>query len=88
VGRDHLKNGRVEQSNFNNYRVLRMNEAPTIEVHLVRNLEPPGGSAAGTSITGRPRQRGFAATEGGSGSCAAAQPVRQIPKVSSDTNVQ
>jgi len=47
-----LKNGRVEQSNFNNYRVLRMNEAPTIEVHLVRNLEAPGGiGEPGTSIT-------------------------------------
>jgi CO/xanthine dehydrogenase Mo-binding subunit len=38
-----LKNGRVEQSNFNNYRVVRMNEAPPIEVHLVRNNEPLGG---------------------------------------------
>src|SRR3989440_520056 len=48
-----LKNGRVEQSNFNNYRVLRMNEAPTIEVHLVRNLEAPGGiGEPGTSVTG------------------------------------
>jgi isoquinoline 1-oxidoreductase subunit beta len=47
-----LKNGRVEQSNFHNYRVVRMNEAPTIEVHLVRNLEAPGGiGEPGTSIT-------------------------------------
>jgi isoquinoline 1-oxidoreductase subunit beta len=47
-----LKNGRVEQSNFNNYRVLRMNEAPPIDVHLVRNLEAPGGiGEPGTSIT-------------------------------------
>jgi isoquinoline 1-oxidoreductase beta subunit len=38
-----LKNGRVEQSNFNDYRVLRMNEAPAIEVHLIRNNERPGG---------------------------------------------
>ena len=48
-----LKDGRVEQSNFHNYRVLRMNETPTIEVHLVRNLEAPGGlGEPGTSITG------------------------------------
>ncbi|HEV2749985.1 MAG TPA: xanthine dehydrogenase family protein molybdopterin-binding subunit [Gemmatimonadales bacterium] len=48
-----LKGGRVEQSNFHNYRVVRMNEAPTIEVHLVRNLEAPGGiGEPGTSITG------------------------------------
>jgi isoquinoline 1-oxidoreductase subunit beta len=52
VGRGTLKNGRVEQSNFHNYRVLRMNEAPTIEVHLVRNLEAPGGlGEPGTSVT-------------------------------------
>jgi CO/xanthine dehydrogenase Mo-binding subunit len=47
-----LKNGRVEQSNFNNYRTLRMNETPTIEVHLVRNGEAPGGiGEPGTAVT-------------------------------------
>jgi isoquinoline 1-oxidoreductase beta subunit len=38
-----LKNGRVQQSNFSDYRMLRMNESPAIEVHLVRNTEKPGG---------------------------------------------
>jgi len=38
-----LKNGRVEQSNFDNYKMLRMNEAPTIEVHIVESREAPGG---------------------------------------------
>ena len=47
-----LKNGRVEQSNFNNYRVLRLNETPPIEVHLIRNDEKPGGiGELGTAIT-------------------------------------
>ena len=47
-----LKNGRVEQSNFNNYRVLRINETPAIEVHLVRNGEKPGGiGEPGTAVT-------------------------------------
>ena len=38
-----IKDGRVEQSNFHDYQVLRMNEAPLIETHLVRNTEKPGG---------------------------------------------
>jgi isoquinoline 1-oxidoreductase subunit beta len=45
-----LKNGRVEQTNFDSYQMLRMNEAPTIEVHIVQSSEPPGGlGEAGTS---------------------------------------
>ena len=47
-----LENGRVKQSNFNNYRVLRMNETPPIEVHLVRSSEAPGGiGEPGTAAT-------------------------------------
>jgi isoquinoline 1-oxidoreductase beta subunit len=38
-----LKDGRVEQSNFDNYRVLRIDEAPKIEVEIVNNGEAPGG---------------------------------------------
>jgi len=45
-----LKNGRVEQTNFDSYQILRMNEAPAVEVHIVQNFEPPGGMGeAGTS---------------------------------------
>jgi isoquinoline 1-oxidoreductase beta subunit len=38
-----LKDGRVEQSNFNSYRVLRMNEMPKVEVHIVPSTEAPTG---------------------------------------------
>jgi isoquinoline 1-oxidoreductase beta subunit len=38
-----LENGRVQQSNFHDYRALRMDETPPIDVHLIRNGEAPGG---------------------------------------------
>jgi isoquinoline 1-oxidoreductase beta subunit len=38
-----LKDGRVEQDNFNGYRVLRMNEMPRVEVHIVPSAEAPTG---------------------------------------------
>jgi len=38
-----IKHGRVEQHNFHDYRMLRMSEAPAIEVHLVGSTEAPGG---------------------------------------------
>ena len=45
-----LKNGRVEQTNFDTYQMLRMNEAPAVDVHIVKSSEPPGGiGETGTS---------------------------------------
>jgi isoquinoline 1-oxidoreductase beta subunit len=38
-----MKDGRVEQNNFNDYRMLRIDEAPVVEVHLVKSAEAPGG---------------------------------------------
>jgi isoquinoline 1-oxidoreductase subunit beta len=38
-----LKNGHVEQSNFDNYRALYINEVPSIDVHIVDSDEAPGG---------------------------------------------
>jgi isoquinoline 1-oxidoreductase beta subunit len=38
-----LKNGVVEQNNFNDYPVVRMFESPAIDVHMIASNEPPGG---------------------------------------------
>jgi isoquinoline 1-oxidoreductase beta subunit len=38
-----IKNGRVQQDNFNNYPSIRHNQVPEIEVHLISSQEKPGG---------------------------------------------
>jgi isoquinoline 1-oxidoreductase beta subunit len=38
-----FRNGRVEQSNFHNYPLLRIEEMPVVEVYIVPSTEPPGG---------------------------------------------
>jgi isoquinoline 1-oxidoreductase beta subunit len=42
-GRISYKDGRVEQGNFHQYPVLRMNEMPAVEVHIIPSTEEPGG---------------------------------------------
>jgi isoquinoline 1-oxidoreductase beta subunit len=42
-GKITYANGRVEQGNFNDYRILRIDEMPTIEVHIVQSSEGSGG---------------------------------------------
>jgi isoquinoline 1-oxidoreductase subunit beta len=59
-----LQNGRVEQSNFHDYQVLRLNQAPPIEVHLIKSAEAPGGlgEAGTTSAVPALRNAIYAAT--------------------------
>ena len=42
-GKITFKDGRVEQSNFHDYPVLRIDEMPKVEVHIVASTGPPGG---------------------------------------------
>jgi isoquinoline 1-oxidoreductase beta subunit len=59
-----LEKGRVQQTNFHNYRMLRMDEAPAIEVYLVPSGEAPGGIGEAGTTAGPPALRNaiFAAT--------------------------
>jgi isoquinoline 1-oxidoreductase beta subunit len=36
-------NGQAEQTNFHQYQVMRMNEMPTVEIHIVQSGAEPGG---------------------------------------------
>lgn len=38
-----IDKGRVQQSNFHDYRMLRIDQAPKIEIHLIKSGEAPGG---------------------------------------------
>jgi isoquinoline 1-oxidoreductase subunit beta len=48
-----IDKGRVEQSNFHDYRMLRIDQAPRIEVHLIKSGEAPGGIGE-TGVTAGP----------------------------------
>jgi isoquinoline 1-oxidoreductase subunit beta len=59
-----IDKGCVQQSNFNNYRMLRIDQAPAIEVYLVPSGEAPGGIGESGTTAGPPALRNaiFAAT--------------------------
>ena len=42
-GAMHFTGGRVQESNFHDYPVLRLSEMPVVEVHMVASTEKPGG---------------------------------------------
>ena len=42
-GQVTIEDGGAKQSNFNDYRMLRINEMPVVEVHIMPSTEPPSG---------------------------------------------
>jgi isoquinoline 1-oxidoreductase subunit beta len=59
-----IEKGRVQQSNFNDYRMLRIDEVPAIEVHVIKSGESPGGIGETGATSGPPALRNaiYAAT--------------------------
>jgi isoquinoline 1-oxidoreductase subunit beta len=59
-----IDKGRVQQSNFNDYRMLRIDQAPKIEVHVIKSGEAPGGIGETGATAGPPALRNaiYAAT--------------------------
>ena len=59
-----LEKGRVQQSNFHDYRMLRIDQVPKINVHLVKSEEAPGGIGEASVVGGPPALRNaiYAAT--------------------------
>jgi isoquinoline 1-oxidoreductase beta subunit len=67
-----LDRGRVQQSNFNNYRMLRLSEMPRVEVHIVSSAEPVGG-------TGEPGVPPIAAAVANAIFAATGKRIRRLP---------
>lgn len=63
-GKITLENGRVQQSNFHDYPILRIDEMPTVEVYIVPSNEPPSGvgEMSGPPLTPAVANAVFAAT--------------------------
>jgi isoquinoline 1-oxidoreductase beta subunit len=60
-----IKNGVVQQSNFHDYRMMRMSETPEIEVRFIESNEPPAGMGEiGVPVTGGAVANAFAALTG------------------------
>jgi isoquinoline 1-oxidoreductase beta subunit len=59
-----LDKGRVQQSNFHDYRMLRIDQVPKINIHLVKSGEAPGGIGEASVVGGPPALRNaiYAAT--------------------------
>ena len=38
-----ISSGKVAQTNFDDFQLLRLDETPQIDIHLVVNAHPPGG---------------------------------------------
>jgi isoquinoline 1-oxidoreductase beta subunit len=67
-----FKDGRVEQSNFNDYPVLRINEMPNVEVYIVPSQEPPSG-------VGEPGVPPIAPAVGNAIFAATSKRIRRLP---------
>jgi len=59
-----LQKGRVQQSNFHDYRVLRIDQTPPLDVHLIKSQEAPGGIGETGTVCSIPALRNaiYAAT--------------------------
>ncbi len=52
-GEINIKGGKIVQSNFDDYQMLKLKDTPEINVHLMESREPPGGlGEAGTPLIG------------------------------------
>src|SRR5712691_6636284 len=71
-GQITINKGRVEQSNFHDYEMLRLNEMPNVEVHIVPSNEAPGG-------VGEPGTPPIAPAVCNAIFAATGKPIRRLP---------
>ena len=71
-----INKGRVRQSNFNDYRMLRIDQVPKIDVHVIKSGEDPGGIGETGTTAGPPALRNaiYAATGVACGGCRSTAP--------------